>query len=565
MDFGPELASVKRFLIFAGVAVVTGGLGLWFFGRPAYRHYKEQRFLERARQAVAKGDYRNASLSARQTLILNSRNLEAWHIQANLAEVSRSPLLLECRRKIAELDPSIENKLMLASTALRVQNPPYPLAAQTLDELGTSAQDVANYHAVKAELALKLQKTTLAESQYEEATRLEPTNEIHQLNLAVLRSRSTNASVALAARGTLERLRTSTNLGAVALRWLIAQSAEQNDWSTAEHFSSQLLADPHAVLDDRLQHLTILQRTGQAELQTSLDAMQKGAATNALEVYAVSSWMAKHSRAADALNWLSNCPPKVLAEQPVPLALVECYMAKKDWPGLENFLEDKKWGDLEFLRQAFLSRAAVEQKQSLAADVHWRAAVREAGDRLGPLEALLSMATTRGWDKPKEDLLWLIGQRFPRERWALGELVRLYDARGNTRGLNRVYATIVSYDSKDFQAKNNLAATSMLLRLNLPTAHELAKEVYRQHPEEGIATSTYAYSLHLQGRTKEGLAAMEKLKTEALETPPVALYYGVLLAAAGETNKASKYLELANHATLLPEEKTLIAETAKAL
>jgi predicted Zn-dependent protease len=565
MDFGPELASVKRFLIFAGVAVVTGGLGLWFFGRPAYRHYKEQRFLERARQAVAKGDYRNASLSARQTLILNSRNLEAWHIQANLAEVSRSPLLLECRRKIAELDPSIENKLMLASTALRVQNPPYPLAAQTLDELGTSAQDVANYHAVKAELALKLQKTTLAESQYEEATRLEPTNEIHQLNLAVLRSRSTNASVALAARGTLERLRTSTNLGAVALRWLIAQSAEQNDWSTAEHFSSQLLADPHAVLDDRLQHLTILQRTGQAELQTSLDAMQKGAATNALEVYAVSSWMAKHSRAADALNWLSNCPPKVLAEQPVPLALVECYMAKNDWPGLENFLEDKKWGDLEFLRQAFLSRAAVEQKQSLAADVHWRAAVREAGDRLGPLEALLSMATTRGWDKPKEDLLWLIGQRFPRERWALGELVRLYDARGNTRGLNRVYATIVSYDSKDFQAKNNLAATSMLLRLNLPTAHELAKEVYRQHPEEGIATSTYAYSLHLQGRTKEGLAAMEKLKTEALETPPVALYYGVLLAAAGETNKASKYLELANHATLLPEEKTLIAETAKAL
>jgi hypothetical protein len=565
MDFGPELASVKRFLIFAGVAVVTGGLGLWFFGRPAYRHYKEQRFLERARQAVAKGDYRNASLSARQTLILNSRNLEAWHIQANLAEVSRSPLLLECRRKIAELDPSIENKLMLASTALRVQNPPYPLAAQTLDELGTSAQDVANYHAVKAELALKLQKTTLAESQYEEATRLEPTNEIHQLNLAVLRSRSTNASVALAARGTLERLRTSTNLGAVALRWLIAQSAEQNDWSTAEHFSSQLLADPHAVLDDRLQHLTILQRTGQAELQTSLDAMQKGAATNALEVYAVSSWMAKHSRAADALNWLSNCPPKVLAEQPVPLALVECYMAKKDWPGLENFLEDKKWGDLEFLRQAFLSRAAVEQKQSLAADVHWRAAVREAGDRLGPLEALLSMATTRGWDKPKEDLLWLIGQRFPRERWALGELVRLYDARGNTRGLNRVYATIVSYDSKDFQAKNNLAATSMLLRLNLPTAHELAKEVYHQHPEEGIATSTYAYSLHLQGRTKEGLAAMEKLKTEALETPPVALYYGVLLAAAGETNKASKYLELANHATLLPEEKTLIAETAKAL
>ena len=52
---------------------------------------------------------------------------------------------------------------MLASTALRVQSPPYPLAAQTLEELGDSARNVANYHAVRAELALKLQRGSKAQ------------------------------------------------------------------------------------------------------------------------------------------------------------------------------------------------------------------------------------------------------------------------------------------------------------------------------------------------------------------------------------------------------------------
>ena len=108
-----------------------------------------------------------------------------------------------------------------------------------------------------------------------------------------------------------------------------------------------------------------------------------------------------------------------------------------------------------------------------------------------------------------------------------------------------------------------LAATSLLLKLNLSKAHALAKEVFTQHPKEAIVASTYAYSLHLQGRTKEGLGVLEKLSPGALETPSVALYYGLLLSASGETNKAAKYLDIAQKADLLPEEKALAAEAAK--
>ena len=265
----------------------------------------------------------------------------------------------------------------------------------------------------------------------------------------------------------------------------------------------------------------------------------------------------------DALAWLTGCPAKLRAEQPVPLALVDCYLARKDWRGLDTSLQEQKWGDLEFLRFAFLSRSAAELNQKLAADSRWRTAIREAGDRLGPLTALMTMATTWGRDQAREELLWQIAQRFPRERWALRELERLYLAAGNTHGLNKVYSTMASYAPNNFIAQNNLAATSLLLKLNLPKAHALAKEVFTQHPKEAIVASTYAFSLHLQGRTKEGLGVLDKLKPEALETPSVALYYGLLLSANGDTNKAGKYLGIAQKTDLLPEEKALAAEAAK--
>jgi Tfp pilus assembly protein PilF len=550
-------------VIIAGALVVFGLLGLWFFARPAYKQHKETRALEQARGYLAKGDYRNASLSARQTLGVNPRNLEACRIMAELAERSRSPAVLDWRRRMVELAPTVQNKLMLASTALRCEDPPYPLAVQTLDELKGSAGDVATYHTVLAELALRLKRLAEAAAQFEQASRLEPTNELHQLNLAVLQLQSTNAGAPLAARATLERLRASANIGTVALRWLVADSLGRDDLSAAARFSTQLLADPRSMPDDRLQHLTILQRSQDPEFNAYLSALQRNALTNAAQVYGVSAWMIGHGLAGEALAWLTGCPAKLRAEQPVPLALVNCYLGSKDWQGLDAYLQKQKWSDLEFLRFAFLSRATAQLNQRLAAEGHWRASVRLAGDRLGPLTALLGMATSWGRDQAREDLLWQIAQRFPKERWGLRELERLYLADGNTYGLNKVYSTMASYAPTNFAAQNNVAATSLLLKLNLRKAHELAKEVFAQHPDQAIVASTYAFSLHLQGRTKEGLAVLQKLKPEAVETSSVALYYGLLLSATGETNKAGKYLDIAQRSSLLPEEKALAAEAVK--
>jgi hypothetical protein len=288
--------------------------------------------------------------------------------------------------------------------------------------------------------------------------------------------------------------------------------------------------------------------------------VQAAASTNPAALYSVCEWMGAHGLADDALKWLAGFAVKVRRAQPIPLAEANLYLAKPDWPTLETFLGEQNWADLEFLRLALLARAAWGQNRSVAGDARWGTAVRAAADRLGSLTLLLSLASE--WGRDPEELLWQVGRHFPREQWALRELERRYTEAGNTRGLNRVCSARVGAKAgaNDLTNQNNFATTSMLLRANLPQAHQIARELYRQKPADPIAASTYAYSLHLQGRTGEGLGVLGRVDRRALATPAVALYYGVLLAASGDSRQASRYLAIAENASLLPEEKELMAQ-----
>src|ERR1041385_6419178 len=131
---------MKKPILIAGAALtVACGVTLFFYARPAYRQFKERRSVAQTRRFLKRGDFRNASLSARRTLQLNPRNLEACGALAELAERAHSPNALDWRRRIVELAPSIENKLALAFTALRAQGPPFPLVSQTLQDLRAEA------------------------------------------------------------------------------------------------------------------------------------------------------------------------------------------------------------------------------------------------------------------------------------------------------------------------------------------------------------------------------------------------------------------------------------------
>jgi len=105
--------SRKSIILTACAVVLACGLTSlgWFYGRPAYREYRENRAIGAAQAALQKRDFGTASVAARKTLQYNPRNVTAWQILAQLAEGSRSAQALEWRKQVAELSPTLENKL----------------------------------------------------------------------------------------------------------------------------------------------------------------------------------------------------------------------------------------------------------------------------------------------------------------------------------------------------------------------------------------------------------------------------------------------------------------------
>ena len=549
---------IRLGIILVVVAAVLAGV---WFGRPVYRHYREKSALKQAQIFFARGDYRNASLSVRQVLQLDPTNVPACRIMVGLAELAHSPAALDWQQRIVQNDPSLENRLQLAAVGLSCQSPPFPLASQILEELAPTATNLTDYQILAGRLALGLRQMADAESHFAAAVRLEPTNHLFALNLATIRLTSTNEATAAQARAALEKFRLDASLGLPALRSLVADRLAHKDFTAADAYSTQLLANVQANLGDRLQHLEIAKQLKRGDFAAGLQALQQEAATNAPAVAQVSGWMQANGLAADDIRWLTSLPAALQTQPPVRLARVDAYLQSTNWLALRDFASKGDWGEMEFLRLALVARSWSQLGgEQAVVDGNWSAAVNGAGDRYGALTTLLGL--TEQWKMPqaREDLLQRMFGKFPREAWVGKALEQVYLAGGNTAALNRLDTKLLSNFPQNAVFKNNLAATCLLLKTNLPQACQWAREVYAGNTNSPDAASTYAYALYLQGRTKDGLAVMQKLDASLQQQPDAALYYAVLLAASGATNEAAFYLKIARTKTQwLPEEKRLLA------
>lgn len=551
-------------ILAVALAVILVVVAAVHWGLPSYRHFKERRSVTEAQVFLDHDDYRNAMLSARLALMLDSNNVPACRIMAGLADMSGAAVTLDWRQRIAELQPTPENKLALASAGLRYQSAPFLITSQILGQLADTSTNLVEYQSVATELALRMNHMAEAQSHLEIASQLVPTNKLFQLNLAVLRLNSTNPAVVNDARDALKQFSTDTNLGPSALRSLLAERLIHDDLPAAHDYSKQLLASAQANLGDHLQQLGILKRMQSPDLAGQLSILQQSAATNAVMAAQTAAWMQANGFLPESANWLNALPANVQNQTPVRLALVDYYLDTTNWQGLSEFTAKGDWQEMNFLRLAFLSHALNELGEPMMADGNWRSAVDLAGNQFGALNALAQLTGRWQMKAEQDDLLWRIAQKFPNQRWAAGQLAGDCFAAGDTARLNQLYSLLLASFPNEADIENNLAATSLLLKTNLPAAFRLAQAGCAQNPDDPSFVSTYAYALYLQGQPREGVAALEKLKSESLEKPSVALYYGVLLAALGENAKAAPYLALAaTDSQLLPEEKQLLADTLK--
>jgi hypothetical protein len=346
---------------------------------------------------------------------------------------------------------------------------------------------------------------------------------------------------------------------------LIADGAShKEDPERLRSLAKELQSYPDAAFNDRLLYLEILRQLHDASYADYLAEVEKAAAADAQTAASLLSWLSGNGNGAEAVRFVQNLPAKLAGEWPVPLATAEAYTAANDWAGLQRAIGQSDWGRFNFLREAYLARLARAQNSELEADQHWAIAQKAAGSQQA-LQILARTVSTWGWEKETDELLWTLSKTPATQKEALQLLYQSYAKRRDTAGVYRVLAHTAELAPDDLLIRNNLAQVSLLLGVETERARKTAAELVQKEPTNAACVSTYAFSLFSDGDVHGARAAMERLSSDQLQTPPIAVYYGIILAAAGEKDKAQEFLTLGAHAFLLPEEKALVEKAESSL
>lgn len=528
----------------------------------AYRGYgvwRQNHLLGMAENFLAKSDGRNVMLCLGQTLKSNPNNLKACRLMADLLERAQSPAALLWRSKVVEYAPkSTDDRLALAQTALAMSD--YTTATNALQGVSAAGKNTAAFQNLAGAIAVAGQQIDQAEKYFLEAARLEPQNPVPRLNISVLRLQSTNKQELAEARSFLRALSSNPTNGFLrckALRELVMDAARHKQTDTALDLSSNLLHETNSAFSDRLLRLDLLMLTTNSQFTSNLEQYQREAATNPASVYQLAGWQLSKQGPPKALHWLQTLPTNVQTNGSVALLEAQCYDLAGNWPGLQAWLQKQNWGDMEFARHAFISRALRQQDLTDSAKAEWEQALKAGKDQKPSLAMLLRFAAQWHMNGEGEDILRIFVNRYPAEQWAFKALEQYLYLNGRTRELMTLCGQEAKRNPADLDTKNNLASIALLLNVQDVKPHVLAAEVYEKAPTNASFASTYAFSLYLQKKNNEALQVIQKLDPKALEKPSIAGYYGLILKAAGSDAKATTYFQYAFKSPLLPEERKL--------
>lgn len=547
------MSHAKKILIF-GLAVFAVVAWLEW---PAYDRYKEQRSLRQARAFLQTGDLHDAFFSLRQALAIESTNVEAMALMADILTDVNSRDALPLRQQVAQLAPTVNNKLLLASTASRFEAPPFRLATQTLTELQPIAGTNVQWHLISSQLAIRRNDASSAEAEMRAASKLEPTNRQLQLNLAVIRLEA-GGEKAVQARKALSEMSAEPALRDSALRSLTTDSVNNKHFAEAERFSDRLLALPEANFSDRLQQLTILNALASPDTTHWLGGVKAEASTNLIYALQTAGWLLDHEPLRQSRDWILSLPTTMRETFPMPLVVVDSYARTNDWGGLEKWLLDEHWANQDFLRFAWLSRAARGQNTTEMANIYWQRAIFAAQGNAQASTVLAQVTASWGWNDEMEESLRAVIKLDPRQTWAWQALLQRRAAAGDSVGLLQLNSALLTYATNSLVVKNHIAALELLLNQNTNQAFQLTKEVYEASTNTAEFAAIRALALYRQNRAAQGLQIMQALPPNQLAQPDIALYYALLLSANGQRANAAPYVAAAKKAQLLPEERKLL-------
>ena len=552
------------------IAILTGlGFGLLClkYGPRAFSSWRESQSLKRATEMLQKQNFAEASREAHHALQTHPDSLPAFLILAEASEKQNLPETVAWRAQIARLQPqSLDALLNLASAALRFGQ--LDTARKALDAVPPGDRDRAAFHVVAGWLARAQGNDADVEEHFAAAVEKEPSNELYQFNLAVLRIRSADAETASDARSTLERLSKVVRFRTGSLRALLTDAIARKDLSRADNLAQDLQMSQQVTFSDDLLCLDFYRQLDQAKFTSLLERVKPLAARNPGDLAALMDWMNRNGLASEVLKWTDKLPAEQTTNPPAAITVAAAFAETKNWSRLKRWTRSGSWHDAEFMRLAYQAYASRQSRQSAAdaeSDSLWHAAEKATNDQPEKEATLARLAARWNLNSEAEQLWQRVSKNAPMRREALDALYKIYRANNDLSNLYKTAQRLHEASPHEPTAAANYARLALILDQNAADGHRVAKEAYDAARNDVNCVMTYAFSLYGLGRTAEAVRVMDELPTEALEDPHAAVYAAVFLVDNNELDAARAYADIAKDGPIFMEEKKLLEEALQKL
>jgi len=361
----PMIRWFHKHLAFSIIAVVTlVGLGLVALLLPGQlSSWREKKLLSAARASFERGDLQDAVIICRQLLQGSAFEPDACRLMVAINEQANSPQAVGWALKLAEFshdEPEALAKLAMVGLKFGETG----VAEDALNRLPAPAKGTAGIISIQGGLAIIAGQSEKAESLFERATRLEPSNLNWRLNLLKLHLQFPYLGHADSARRELEALSKNPIIKTDALRALLEDARSHANSQRAAAIAEELASFPNALLPDKLAFLEELQVTSSQRFSIEMAKLREavGSSGNPELISQVMTWQNNHGLSRESLNWAEELPGNLVERVPVQMAQCDALIGLNEWLRLRTKGAGADWGWMNYLRLAICARA----KQALA-------------------------------------------------------------------------------------------------------------------------------------------------------------------------------------------------------
>jgi len=527
---------------------------------PRVKAWREQRTNNVAREKAAQGDYASAMTAVRTSLRYNQQNLDTWKLGAEVAEKQKSPDQLYFLQRISALQPSLDNKLKFIRLA--VEKNALIQAQEVISKVGSEGATSADFLELAALVSRRVGNPTRAKYYLMSLISLQPNNNAARFDLAELRMIEGPSDNRSTVRNEIRGLSSDPALRERALALLLADAIEQKDANVTLELADQLSTLINLGPTQQVLVAEAYRRAAPTKFTAYVARLEQSFAEQPDKVVVLAGYLTAQGQTDDVCSWIEGLPEKTRAADNVQLSYAYALLLQKKWPELETYLRGTKWKESEFARHALLAYKYRLTGSDSLFNEEWKLAVIEVGSSQRKLQALLARTIAWNWQEERYELLWKRFSLDPSDTTTRQQLTAWETSKGNTAGLNRLFARVIELNPADTDTRNNYAYTCLLLDTHLDRAYEIAYANYRVDPKNSFYATTQSFALYKQHKLQEALQLIESVGIAALSLPERTLLRALFLAESAKPQEAADLVaNIRPNRFSFPEERRLFDNT----